>query len=319
MLFITHDLNIVRQIADRVYVMQNGQVVEHGETQSVFTNPQHAYTQKLLNSEPKGRAVPVPTEASKVLECENLRVWFPIKKGLLRRTCDHVKAVNDISLSVQSGETLGIVGESGSGKTTLGMALLRLISSEGRIIFNNKDIADFNNKQMRPLRKDLQVVFQDPYGALSPRMSVRQIIGEGVRVQTGKDASEEKVAQALTEVDLQPETMHRYPHEFSGGQRQRIAIARALILDPSVIVLDEPTSALDMTVQTQIVDLLRDLQQKKNFTYIFISHDLRVVRALSHRVLVMKNGQVVEGGTTEQIFCAPEQDYTRNLIATASL
>lgn len=317
MLFITHDLHIVRQIADRVYVMQNGKVVETGPTHTVFDTPQHPYTQKLLASEPTGRAVALDAGAPHILSGQNLKVWFPVKKGFFRKTVDYIKAVNDISFNVKSGETLGIVGESGSGKTTLGMALLRLISSKGNITFEGKNIQNYTSKQMRPLRKDLQVVFQDPYGALSPRMSVRQIIAEGLRVQSGLKTSDEQIATALQEVDLSPDTMHRYPHEFSGGQRQRIAIARALILNPKVIVLDEPTSALDMTVQSQVVDLLRNLQQHKKLTYIFISHDLRVVRALSHRVIVMKNGSIVEEGSVDQIFDAPQQSYTRDLIAAA--
>ncbi len=320
MLFITHDLNIVRRIADRVCVMQRGRIVEAGDTAALFENPQHPYTRMLIAAEPKGRAAAVPKDAPVVLRGENLKVHFPIKKGLLRRTVDHVKAVDGISLKVRAGETIGVVGESGSGKTTLGLALLRLVSSKGRIVFLGRDIEGLRSKALRPMRKDMQVVFQDPYGSLSPRLSVYSIVEEGLAVQKPEMPRPERravVARALSDVGIDPATMDRYPHEFSGGQRQRIAIARAMALDPSFVLLDEPTSALDMSVQSQIVDLLRALQAKRRLAYLFISHDLRVVRALSNFVIVMRDGKVVEEGAADAIFEAPKSDYTKALIAAA--
>jgi len=320
MLFITHDLGIVRRIADRVCVMLKGKIVEHGPVAEIFGNPQHDYTRRLLAAEPKGRPAPVPADAATLLEAGPVKVWFPIKSGLLRRTTGHVKAVDGISVKVREGETLGVVGESGSGKTTLGLAILRLISSEGPIVFLGDRIDGLSSKQVRPKRKDLQVVFQDPYGSLSPRMSVAEIVAEGLAIQQPNLSYEQRreiVAQALVDVGLDPATMDRYPHEFSGGQRQRIAIARAMALDPKFVVLDEPTSALDMSVQAQIVELLRGLQSKRKLGYLFISHDLKVVRALSHRVVVMQNGKVVEEGPAEAIFASPREPYTQALLAAA--
>ncbi|MEM1289510.1 MAG: ABC transporter ATP-binding protein [Pseudomonadota bacterium] len=320
MLFITHDLGIVRRLAKRVYVMQGGKVVEEGEVGTVFANPQHAYTKMLISTEPSGAPKTEPDEGTVSLEADNLKVWFPIKTGIFRRTTGHVKAVDGVDISIRQGETLGIVGESGSGKTTLGLALLRLTDSEGAIRFQGKDIASLGRKQMMPLRSDLQVVFQDPYGSLSPRMSVSDIIEEGLLIHHSSMSFEERdeaVVKALEEVGLDPETRFRYPHEFSGGQRQRISIARALVLKPRVILLDEPTSALDMSVQAQVVNLLREIQEKHNLAYLFISHDLKVVRALSHTILVMKDGKVVEAGDRESIFENPKQNYTRELIAAA--
>ena len=320
MLFITHDLGIVRRIADRVVVMLKGKVVEEGPVADIFANPQHPYTQRLLAAEPKGRPEPVPADAATLLEAGPMKIWFPIKTGFLRRVTGHVKAVDGISVKVREGETLGVVGESGSGKTTLGLAILRLISSEGPIVFLGDRIDGLSSKQVRPKRKDLQVVFQDPYGSLSPRMSVAEIVAEGLGVQQqglSYEAKREIVAGALTDVGLDPSAMDRYPHEFSGGQRQRIAIARAMALDPKFVVLDEPTSALDMSVQAQIVELLRGLQAKRKLGYLFISHDLKVVRALSHRVVVMQNGKVVEEGPAEAIFERPQVPYTQALLAAA--
>lgn len=319
MLFITHDLNIVRRIADKVCVMKGGEIVEAGPTATVFANPQHPYTQTLLAAEPKGRPEPVAEDAPEVIHADHLRVWFPIQKGFLRKTVGHVKAVNDASLSVRAGETLGIVGESGSGKTTIALALLRLIPSEGHIALLGNEISALQGAALRGIRRDLQIVFQDPFGSLSPRMTAEEIIAEGLGIhglEPGRNRRE-MVAEIMTEVGLDPATMTRYPHEFSGGQRQRIAIARAMILRPKLVVLDEPTSALDMTVQVQIVELLRALQRKWGLAYIFISHDLRVVRALSHKVLVMKDGDIVEAGTGEALFAAPQSDYTRALFAAA--
>ena len=320
LLLITHDLGIVRHVADRVVVMQHGEVVEAGTVEEVFSNPQHAYTKHLLAAEPKGMPSPVAKDAPVVLRASEMKVWFPVKSGWLRRVSDYVKAVDEISFDLRAGETLGVVGESGSGKTTLGQAVLRLISSRGEIAFDGQSLQGKSWKALRPLRRHMQIVFQDPYGALSPRMSVGEIIAEGIRIhQLAKDAAEREamVIDALREVGLDPEMRHRYPHEFSGGQRQRIAIARALVLKPKMIVLDEPTSALDMSVQAQVVDLLRDLQKKYNLAYLFISHDLRVVRALSNHVLVMKNGKVVESGDAQKIFDAPEHPYTKSLLAAA--
>lgn len=319
MLFITHDLTIVRKFADRVCVMKDGEIVEHGPTAELFANPQHPYTQTLLSAESTGVPDPVPSGAETIAETEDLRIWFPIQRGFLKRTVGHIKAVNAATLSVRAGETLGIVGESGSGKTTLALAIMRLISSDGPVLFLGNNIQGLTNKALRPLRSDMQIVFQDPYGSLSPRMTVEEIIAEGLAIHQVDPNREPRdmVAEIMDEVGLDPATMHRYPHEFSGGQRQRIAIARAMILRPRLVVLDEPTSALDMTVQVQIVQLLRDLQQKYGLAYLFISHDLKVVRALSHKVIVMKRGDVVEQGTADQIFDAPKTDYTRELMAAA--
>ena len=320
MLLITHDLGVVRKMAKQVCVMTEGQIVERGITTEVFDNPQHAYTKKLLAAEPKGSPPQTDTSAPVVIEADNLRVWFPVKRGLLRRTVDHIKAVDGVSISVRESQTLGIVGESGSGKTTLGLALLRLISSKGGIAYVGNQIDSYNNKQMRPLRREMQIVFQDPYGSLSPRLSIGQIVEEGLIVlnkDMGFEDRRARVAQALDEVGLDPSVQDRYPHEFSGGQRQRIAIARAMALEPKFVMLDEPTSALDMSVQAQIVDLLRDLQVRHKLAYLFISHDLKVVRALSNEVIVMRNGKVVEQGSANKIFEAPETDYTKALIAAA--
>ncbi len=318
LLFITHDLGIVRRFASRVCVMQQGEIVEQGTTATIFANPQHPYTRKLLGAEPQGRPLPVPEGAATVVETEHLKVWFPITAGLLRRTVGHVKAVNDANFSVRAGETLGVVGESGSGKTTLALAVMRLVSSQGAIRFDGTDIQGLSSKAMRPYRRDMQIVFQDPYGSLSPRMNVGEIVAEGLGVHgTGGRDKREAVAEILTEVGLDPAMADRYPHEFSGGQRQRIAIARAMILRPRLVVLDEPTSALDMTVQVQIVELLRELQAKHGLAYLFISHDLRVVRALSHKVMVMRQGDVIEAGEGAQIFTDPQTAYTRELLAAA--
>ncbi len=319
LLFISHDLGIVRRIADRVCVMQGGEIVEQGPVAKIFAEPQHPYTQKLLAAEPRGRPDRVPEDAPDLVRTEGLRIWFPIQRGLLRRTVGHIHAVNAATLSVRAGETLGIVGESGSGKTTLALAIMRLIASEGPIVFQGTDISGWSGRELRPLRRDMQIVFQDPYGSLSPRMTAEQVIAEGLsvhEVDKGRDRRE-MVAEIMAEVGLDPAMMSRYPHEFSGGQRQRIAIARAMILRPKVVVLDEPTSALDMTVQVQIVDLLRALQRRYGLAYLFISHDLRVIRAMSHKVIVMRQGDVVEIGSTDEVFSAPKTDYTRELMAAA--
>ncbi len=319
-MLITHDLGIVRHMAERVYVMTQGEVVEEGVTERIFTKPQHSYTQKLLSAEPKGNPHFVDEDATSIMETQDLRVWFPIQRGVLRRTVGHIKAVDGISVNLRAGQTLGVVGESGSGKTTLGLALLRLVSSQGPITFDGHEIQGLRNKQIRPLRSDLQIVFQDPFSSLSPRLSVFQIVEEGLLVHgIGKSFEERRqiVAQALIEVGLDPATMDRFPHEFSGGQRQRVAIARAMVLKPRLLVLDEPTSALDMTIQAQIIDLLQDLQKQHQLVYLFISHDLRVVRALANEIIVMKEGHVVESGPAKQIFEFPREDYTKALIAAA--
>jgi microcin C transport system ATP-binding protein len=320
LLLITHDLGIVRKMAEQVSVMQAGRIVESGPTERVFKAPEHAYTQRLLAAEPKGDPLPAPSDAPPLMRAENVKVWFPIKRGLLRRTVDHVKAVDGISVTVREGHTVGVVGESGSGKTTLGLALLRLQSSEGVIEFDGRDIQGGSSRDLRPLRREMQVVFQDPFGSLSPRLSVGQIVAEGLEVHDmggGPEGREALIIEALEEVGLDTETRHRYPHEFSGGQRQRIAIARAMVLKPRFVVLDEPTSALDMSVQAQIVDLLRDLQNRYGLAYLFISHDLKVVRTLSDEVLVMREGKVVESGPAADIFDAPREPYTRALMAAA--
>ena len=320
MLFITHDLGIVRKFADRVCVMTKGEIVEAGAVDEIFERPQHPYTKKLLASEPRGEPPLLDETKPVVMQGEDIRVWFPIKAGFLRRTVDHVKAVDGVDLTLRAGQTLGVVGESGSGKTTLGLALSRLISSKGRISFIGKDINAFSYSEMRPLRDRLQIVFQDPFGSLSPRMSVGEIIAEGLKVHEKQLTAEERdarVAWALEEVGLDPSTRWRYPHEFSGGQRQRIAIARAMVLKPRFVMLDEPTSALDMTVQAQVVDLLRDLQARHDLAYLFISHDLKVVKALANELIVMRGGKVVEKGPAAEVFAAPKADYTRALMAAA--
>jgi len=319
LLFISHDLGIVRRIADRVCVMQGGEIVEQGPVAEIFAHPRHPYTQKLLAAEPTGRPDPVAPGAAEIVRTEGLRVWFPIKKGFLQKTVGHVKAVNGASVSVRAGETLGIVGESGSGKTTLALAIMRLIASDGPIVYMGQDITGWATRDLRRLRRDMQIVFQDPFGSLSPRLTAEQIIAEGLTIHAVDPTRDrrELVAEIMTEVGLDPAMMERYPHEFSGGQRQRIAVARAMVLRPKVMVLDEPTSALDMTVQVQIVALLRDLQRRHGLAYLFISHDLRVVRALAHRMVVMHRGDIVEVGETDAIFDSPQQDYTRELMAAA--
>lgn len=319
-LFITHDLGIVRRLADRVCVMTKGQIVEQGAVKDIFTAPQHDYTKKLLAAEPKGIAQPLPQSAPLLLKADHLKIWFPIKRGFLQRTVGHIKAVDGVSLALHEGETLGIVGESGSGKTTLGLALLRLISSDGPIVWLGSSINSYSSKMMRPLRRDMQIVFQDPFGSLSPRLSIADIIAEGLEVHQPHLSEKERetlVSSALHDVGLDPETRHRYPHEFSGGQRQRIALARAIVLNPKFIVLDEPTSALDMSVQAQIVEILRKLQKTRKLAYLFISHDLKVVKALAHRIMVMREGVVVEEGEAEALFANPKQAYTKALFEAA--
>jgi microcin C transport system ATP-binding protein len=320
LLFITHDLGIVRRIASDVAVMQKGRIVEAGKTAEVFANPQHPYTKMLLAAEPKGEPPECDAAAKPVLEAKDVRVWFPIRHGFLRRTIGHVKAVDGVSLTVREGQTVGVVGESGSGKTTLGLAILRLIRSQGTIAYCGRGLSGLTVKQMRPFRRDMQIVFQDPFGSLSPRLSVAEIVEEGLIAQKTRLNSAERreaVARALADTGVDPASMDRYPHEFSGGQRQRIAIARAMALDPKFVVLDEPTSALDMSVQAQIVDLLRDLQKRRALAYLFISHDLKVVRALASEIVVMRRGEVVESGPAREVFAAPRSDYTRALFAAA--
>ncbi|MBO22671.1 MAG: microcin ABC transporter ATP-binding protein, partial [Rhodospirillaceae bacterium] len=319
-LFITHDLGIVRKMADRVAVMQKGEIVELKETEILFENPSHSYTKQLLDAEPSGTALAPVADAPRVIQADDLKVHFPIKSGLMRRVVDHVRAVDGITLEVCEGQTVGVVGESGSGKTTLGLALMRLISSDGPIEFDGNAIEGLRTKQLRPLRREMQIVFQDPYGSLSPRMSITQIIAEGLKVHgigANAAARDEMIVEVMQEVGLDPDARHRYPHEFSGGQRQRVAIARALVLKPKFIVLDEPTSALDRSVQAQIIDLLRSLQEKYKIAYLFISHDLKVVRAISNHVIVMQNGKVVEQGPANEIFVRPRENYTKALMAAA--
>ncbi|MCW2308752.1 ABC transporter ATP-binding protein [Rhodobium gokarnense] len=320
MLFITHDLGIVRKVSDRVCVMTGGEIVEENPVEEIFERPQHPYTRHLLAAEPKGRPPARDDHAPIVVEADDVKVWFPIRRGLMRKTVGHIKAVDGIDVTVREGQTLGVVGESGSGKTTLGLALLRLISSEGRVVFLGRDIQGWNWKKMRPLRRDMQIVFQDPYGSLSPRLPVGDIVAEGLAIHAPHLSAAErdaKVASVLKEVGLDPSTRHRYPHEFSGGQRQRISIARAMVLEPKFVMLDEPTSALDMSVQAQVVDLLRTLQERHSLAYLFISHDLKVVRALANDVIVMRAGEVVESGPAEEIFDRPQTDYTKTLMAAA--
>jgi len=320
LLLITHDLTIVRKMAERVAVMTRGEIVETGATDAVFDRPRHRYTRRLLAAEPKGRAPPPDPAARALIEAAGLRVWFPIRRGVLRRVRGYVKAVDGVSLTVRAGTTLGIVGESGSGKTTLGLALLRLTAAQGQIRFAGRDIAALSQRQLRPLRREMQIVFQDPFSSLSPRLSVAQIVEEGLKVHNVARGAVERrrlIDMALAEVGLDPQAADRYPHEFSGGQRQRIAIARALVLAPRLVVLDEPTSALDMSVQAQIVELLRELQTRRGLAYLFISHDLRVVRALAHDIMVMKDGRIVEAGSAQRVMTMPEHPYTRALMAAA--
>ena len=321
MLFITHDLNIVRQIADRVCVMNAGKIVEQGVTGNVFEKPKHEYTKKLLKAVSVSGPKPISSKSKVILRCEDIKVWFPIYRGFLKRTVGHIKALNAATFNVRIGETLGIVGESGSGKSTIASALMRLIESEGNINFDSKNIGSLKTRQLRRIRSDMQIVFQDPFGSLSPRMTCAQIIAEGLEVHQSAsfDDTQLLVDDVMQEVGLDPTFKHRYPHEFSGGQRQRIAIARAMVLKPKMVILDEPTSALDRTVQFQIVNLLKHLQEKYGLAYIFISHDLAVIRAMSHRVIVMKQGDIVESGCTEQIFRDPKESYTRNLLMAANI
>jgi microcin C transport system ATP-binding protein len=316
-LLITHDLSIVRKVSDRVAVMRQGSIVETGLTPDVFRMPKHEYTQKLLDAEPKERPISPDPKAKEIISSENLKVWFPIKRGILRRTNGYIKAVDGISISVKAGQTLGVVGESGSGKSTLGLALLRLQASKGKIRFCGVDISTKRPPELRPMRREMQIVFQDPYGSLSPRMTVGQIISEGLKTHNIDSNVSRRVSDVLKEVGLEAEMSNRYPNEFSGGQRQRIAIARAIILEPRLLILDEPTSALDTTVQAQIIELLHTLQVKRSLSYIFISHDLRVVRALAHDLIVMKEGKVIEQGAAEQIFTSPKHEYTKQLLGAA--
>ncbi|WP_032552371.1 microcin C ABC transporter ATP-binding protein YejF [Vibrio fortis] len=321
MLFITHDLSIVRKIADRVAVMKDGELVEEGECVSLFSTPKHPYTKKLIDSDPKGLPVPVTADASSLLNVEQLKVWFPITGGLFKRTISHVKAVTDMQFDLKQGHSIGLVGESGSGKSTTGMAILKLVESEGSIQYDGNQIQGLNRQEMLPYRSRMQVVFQDPFSALNPRMSVAQVIGEGLRVHQELDEAEldQRICEVMKEVDLDPETRHRYPNEFSGGQRQRIAIARALVLKPEFILLDEPTSSLDRTVQAQVLELLKSLQEKYQLTYLFISHDLNVVKSLCHYTIVMKAGEVIEKGETERLFSNPRHEYTQQLVSLSNV
>ena len=318
-LLITHDFSVVKKFSDRIAVMYQGEIVETGNSADIFSDPQHDYTKLLMRSDPGGEPGPVDSRAATIVQTTNLKVWFPIKKGILKRTVDHVKAVDGITIRVRQGHSLGIVGESGSGKTTLGLAILRLVRSKGGIVFQKSTIDGYNQKQMRSLRKEMQVVFQDPFGSLSPRMSIAKIIEEGLEIHRPADKAgfEAEIIKVLEEVDLDPDVRHRYPHEFSGGQRQRIAIARALVLKPKLLVLDEPTSSLDRSVQFQVINLLKDLQLKYGLTYLFITHDLKIVKALCHEVIVMKSGVVVDAGKAREVFEAPQRDYTRALLSAA--
>lgn len=318
-LFISHDLGVVKQLADRVAVMEQGRLVEVNDCQSLFLNPEHAYTQKLINAEPPNQFCISDPQAKNLLEVEQLKVWFPVQKGLFRKVVGHVKAVDGVSFSIKKGSALAVVGESGSGKTTLSKALLRLIDSQGNFTFNGQSINQLNKQQLTALRRDMQFVFQDPYGSLSPRMLVSEIIGEGLTINhiATPQEHEKMIIEAMRQVELDPNIRHRYPHEFSGGQRQRIALARALVMKPKFIILDEPTSSLDRTVQFQVLQLLKKLQQTHDLTYLFISHDLKVVKALCEEVVVMKAGKIVEAGSCEKVFTSPEHTYTRQLIETA--
>lgn len=321
MLFITHDLSIVKRIADRVAVMQHGRLVETGQCQQIFNQPQDAYTRKLINSDPKGLPVSVSDKANTLLDVNQLRVWFPITGGIFKRVVSHVKAVTDMNFTLKKGHSIGLVGESGSGKSTTGMAILRLVKSEGSVAYHGDELQGLDRKAMLPYRSKMQVVFQDPFSALNPRMSVAQVIGEGLRVHQTLTEQEidQRICEVMKEVDLDAETRHRYPNEFSGGQRQRIAIARALILKPEFILLDEPTSSLDRTVQAQVLELLKSLQQKYQLTYLFISHDLNVVRSLCHYTIVMKQGEIVEQGETLNLFSHPQHAYTQQLVSLSAL
>ena len=320
LIFISHDLGVVRHIADRVIVMKDGVVVEEGSKEQIFDSPQHPYTIELINADPSGEPNQPAPDAPVVVETDNIKVHFPIRSSFLRRTTGYVKAVDGISLKIRAGQTVGVVGESGSGKTTLGLGLLKLVKSQGPIVFMGKPIENLNNKELRPFRAEMQIVFQDPFGSLSPRLTVGEIIGEGLELHSPDlsiEDREKRIIQSLTEVDLDPEFRHRFPHEFSGGQRQRVSVARAMVLEPSFLVLDEPTSALDRSVQSQLVDLLRDLQKRRQTAFLFISHDLRTVRALADEIIVMRQGKVVEQGSAEQIFDAPQEAYTQSLLAAA--
>ena len=319
-LLITHDLGIVRHHADRVAVMTQGEIVETNMTETIFVEPQHAYTKQLIVSEPSGKPVPISASAPLYVSVNDLKVWFPIKKGILKRTVDHVKAVDGVSFEIRKGRSLGVVGESGSGKSTLALALLRLIKSEGSIQFGDVSLNSLNQQQITPIRKEMQIVFQDPYGSLSPRMNVEQIVAEGLEIHNSEDQHNHQkiIVNILKEVGLDPELRYRYPHEFSGGQRQRIAIARALVLKPSFLVLDEPTSSLDRSVQSQVLELLRNLQHKYNLTFLFISHDLKIIKALCHDIIVMKDGVAVEAGPAKNILKQPQNPYTQDLLEATS-